>query len=717
MPLTPKAFETLVVLVRAQGRLVEKDELMRSVWPNVFVEESGLTRNISALRKALSNDSNLQFIETIPKRGYRFVADFREVKGSGEEVPLREPAPPVPHMGSGNGHEIAASPSPLEDHGDHSVPHSEAEVRQLSRWGRPLLRRWLVPSGALLAAILLYLVYSAYRQADNAGLDFTRMSIRPLTTTGRVLDAAVSPDGKYLTYAVNEGTYQSLWVRQIATLSNIQIVPPAEVLYRGLNFSVDGDYIYFARATDASPHRALFRVPALGGDPVKLVDYVSSPITFSPDGSRLAFVRYLPSLGEYRLITATNQGTDEAILAVRRIPDFLSTEGPAWSPDNRLIACGVGTFTGGYSVSVAGFRLSDKSEVVISDRKWSNLRRLAWLHDGSGLMVPARDPSSGFSHQIWFIPYPRGTPRRVTNDLSDYRGMSVTADSRALVTVQPEQTSRICVVPAGDSRNVEWISSGNYDGFYGLAWAPTGQVIYTSVTDGSIDLWRVDPKEGQAQQLTHNAGMCVNPSVTRDGKYVLFDSDQLGPRNIWRLRLSDGELLRLTDGDLDLDPVPSGDGCYVIYSSIRSGKRKLWKVPIEGGQPELVSNDLLEFPAVSPDGRYIACTRQVSEDGAHSEVAVVHYHNGELVKTYPDLPTTPWRLLRWTPDSQSLTYVRNSGGVFNVMVQPMDNGAPRQLTDFRTDRIFSFDWSHDGTQLACARGLISYDAVLISSYR
>src|SRR5215467_8190934 len=77
IPLTPKAFQTLLVLVKAQGRVVAKDELLQKVWPDTFVEEATLAQNVFTLRKQLENDSGAIYIETIPKIGYRFVAPVR----------------------------------------------------------------------------------------------------------------------------------------------------------------------------------------------------------------------------------------------------------------------------------------------------------------------------------------------------------------------------------------------------------------------------------------------------------------------------------------------------------------------------------------------------------------------------------------------------------------------------------------------------------------
>src|SRR4051794_28903217 len=89
--LTPKVFDTLLVLVENSGHIVAKNELMQRLWPDSFVEEGNLAFNISILRKALAEGSGeVQFIETVPRRGYRFVASVRELEDEGADLVLEK---------------------------------------------------------------------------------------------------------------------------------------------------------------------------------------------------------------------------------------------------------------------------------------------------------------------------------------------------------------------------------------------------------------------------------------------------------------------------------------------------------------------------------------------------------------------------------------------------------------------------------------------------
>src|SRR5262249_40127230 len=141
------------------------------------------------------------------------------------------------------------------------------------------------------------------------------------------------------------------------------------------------------------------------------------------------------------------------------------------------------------------------------------------------------------------------------------------------------------------------------------------------------------------------------------------------------------------------------------------------KVSIDGGEPIPVINKYALTPSVSPDGKLIACY-YVDEKTRASKIALFPFAGGDPVKLF-DLPPNAAadprnQPLRWLPDGRAFTYIRTRGGVSNIWVQPVDGGESKQLTDFKTDRIFSFDFSRDGKQLALSRGVIDTDVVLIN---
>ncbi len=317
--------------------------------------------------------------------------------------------------------------------------------------------------------------------------------------------------------------------------------------------------------------------------------------------------------------------------------------------------------------------------------------------------------------QIWYVSYPEGTTRRITNDSNDYRDLSLTADSRALVSVQSNRLVTIWVAASGDADRTNKITSA-VGWTYGLAWTPDNRIIYSTMASGKLDLWSMHNDGSNKVQLTSNAGSNYHPAVSRDGRYIFFSSSRTGKFNIWRMDTDGSNPKHLTNGDSDFYPYPSPDGKSVFYQSggAGSGKPTLWKVSSEGGQPLQLTDAYSAVPVVSPDGKFIAC-RYLDERIKTQKVAIIPADGGSPLKTF-DIPVHPWQRIRWTNDGQGLTYVDIHTGVSNIWKQPINGGPAKQVTNFRADQIFSYDWSNDN-QLACERGAETNDVVLISDHR
>src|SRR5436190_5786833 len=167
---------------------------------------------------------------------------------------------------------------------------------------------------ALLALVLAGIGYGIYKwtaKQSKPAPAFQSAKFQRLTTSGRASDAAISPDGKYVAHVKSDAGQRSLWLRQVATTSDTQIVPPSQQNYYGITFSKDGDYIYYARGEPNNFLRTLYQVPVLGGASRKVIENVNSPVSLSQDGTRLAFVRANVARGETALVVANADGTGE----------------------------------------------------------------------------------------------------------------------------------------------------------------------------------------------------------------------------------------------------------------------------------------------------------------------------------------------------------------------------------------------------------------------
>ena len=578
----------------------------------------------------------------------------------------------------------------------------------------------LIASVLVVAGVVLGLKYIGRNQPATKTEPFGKIKLTRLTTTGKArLFAAISPDGKYVAYVMGDPGQQSIWLRHIATGSDQEIVPSTGVIYCCTFFSPDGSYIYYAKATTNAPS-VIYQVPVLGGTPRVIIEDVDTPPTFSPDGKRFAFIRGYVNEGIAALIVANVDGTGEQKLATYDITNFFirnNTMMPAWSPDGEIIVIRVPVSdAGGIYYRILAVRAKDGTATPLSPQKWSSLGQFAWLADGTGLIFTASDEAPGSPQQIWYISYPNGEARKITNDINQYFGLSLTADSKSLVTLQRDLTASIWIATNGETGQATQITSNKYDGLDGVAFAPDGRVVYTSRTSGNPNLWIANADGTGQKQLTADIHDNITPTVSPDGRYVVLVSESAGAQNIWRMDIDGGNLKQLTNGKRNVFPNCSPDSQWVVYTSFDTGQQRLWRVPIDGGTPTQLTDYTSSQPVVSPDGKQIACGYVDEQTKPHQWiVGIIPFEGGQPTRRF-DIPTWPVRL-RWTRDGRALTYILTRAGISNIWSQPIDGSKPVQLTDFKSDQIYFFDWSRDGHQLSLARGSAISDVVLISNLK
>lgn len=576
---------------------------------------------------------------------------------------------------------------------------------------------------AIVAAGITGLVYMYLHQRGKR----TQSTLQPtkvtrLTTTGKTAVAAISPDGKIVAYIANEAGQRSLWVRQVATTRNLQIVPPSEVNYSGVTLSPDGNYVYYVIGPPNKAVRELYQVSVLGGTPKKILTDIDSPVTFSPDGKQIAFRRGVPEKAEWSLIVAGADGTGERTLATRKSPEFY--ELAAWSPDGKSIAVSAGNNAAGKEMTVIAVNVEDGTESPLTSEKWLGVGQIAWLADGSGLVMNAVDKDSRIS-QLWQLSYPEGTAKRLTNDLNNYVGISLASQTGDLITIRYDQSSNIWITPTAtqpqtralrngiaiDTSQARQITSGASK-YFGGSWTPDGQIVFASDVSGRHDLWVMDQDGANQKQLTADAGDNFQPVVSPDGSSVVFVSDRKDVRhNLWRMDIDGNNTRQLTSGHYDRNPTFSPDGKWIIYASMGVSQPNLWRVSTDGGEAVKLTDKFAIAPQVSPDGKLIACYYWDETPDSQLGIALIPFEGGQPVKRL-NLPSA---VVRWTPDGNALTYVDSRSGVSNVWSQPVDGGKPVQLTDFKSDLIFAFEWSRDGRQLAVARGIVTSDVVLFGN--
>jgi serine/threonine protein kinase/Tol biopolymer transport system component/tetratricopeptide (TPR) repeat protein len=594
---------------------------------------------------------------------------------------------------------------------------------QVSKARRP---RKVFALGLAISLVLGLAAFGGYRlwlrnRATAQVVPFQTIELTRFTNSGRVNDAAISPDGRYVAYvAANEGK-ESIWLRELANSNATLIVPPTDVTYYGGTFSSDGKHFYYTSMEHSNSIGVLYRVPVSGGVPVKLIVDVDGPISLSSDDGQIAFVRGA-STGERALMIARADGTDERKVASRTGYGAFSFNGPAWSPDGSSIACGAAYVdqSGRYSNLVA-VDVKDGSIRQLSTQKWKLMGRIAWLKDGKGLVFTANKIGTPSTSQLWYLPYPNGELQRITRDLQDYHGVTVTSDATTLVSKQTQTISALWIAPNGNADLAKAILSHKADDAYDpfsysrtrFSWTSNGQIIYTSLVNGNPNIWVMNANGTGHKQLTNDPGDNSFPSVTPDSRYIIFVSNRSGFMNLWRMDSDGGNQKRLTMGEDDSWPWSTPDSRWIVYHSGNQGLRTLWRVSTEGGHPEQLTDYPSLCPVVSPDGQWISFYYR-PETKAPWKLAIIPFNGGPPVKTM-DIPRdVDFRsLVRWTPDGSSLAYIVNRDGIHNIWVQPLDGRPASQLTNFKSDQIFWFDWSPDGQQLGVSRGTVTSDVVMI----
>jgi serine/threonine protein kinase/Tol biopolymer transport system component len=588
--------------------------------------------------------------------------------------------------------------------------------------------------GVLLMAIAALLALFLHeRMGHHQDASFAQMTVTPITSTGNIHSATISGDGKWLACVSDDNGAHALYVRQLATGSTAQVVGGSAGEIGGITFSPDGNYLFFVKHEQGTGLGALFQVPSLGGAPRQLVVDVDSPVTFSPDGKRFAFVRQSTREKSSSLLAANTDGTGEKPIRVVHIPEFFSPSGPAWSPDGKRIAVAKTSKGDSQTFDMEIIEVETGAERKLGSREWENVRQVSWMPDGSGIVFGASAEKASFNAQLWEVSYPEGSARRITNDLNNYLGTSITADGSALATVKLTYSGSLWVANFGSAAAFSpphQITSGisRADGLKGLAWPAPGQILYTYFTSGELKLAAIAPDGSNLRDVAVTTGTPAFPSWCGDGQHLVFSiaARERGLSvSIWRSDLDGTNWKQLTYGTVDVWPSCSFDGRFVVYADASAGMPTLRKVSIEGGSPVSLSKETLFFPVISPDGNSIAA-------GYHpdlaklSKLAILGVESGEIQRVYDVTPDTELggeggTSIAWTKDGRAVLLIVNKEGASSLWAQPLASvGAPapaaRQLMNLGPDEVWSFALSPDGKQIVYARGLPVTDAVLISHF-
>lgn len=684
----------LSLFVTRRGDLITREEIAACLWKDAQTIDvaSGINTALNQLRAQLGDDpGSPKYIETVVGAGYRFIASVAEV-----EAPLKPPGGVPDDLGPAKPEEVSL---PLPE-----VPVSEGKPRNHRRAAA------LAAAAAFLigAPVAFFLQASSHRATRPASLHLARV-----TDSGDVEFADISPDGKYVAYVRQIAGQRTLWLKQLTTERVLKLAAIGSFECPGLTFSPDGNYVYFVRKKPLEPSGQLFQLPLLGGDPTRVLEGISGAPAISPDGLKIAFVRSsLETHGEDSIVTAAIDGGRERVLATYKAPGIhfnLIT----WTADGRSLAFPLQTrlmtipAEGGAAQPLAG-------------QDWKAIDDLWQLPHSRDLIVVGRLADST-SSQIFEVSMAKGSIRQITRDLSNYKQARITADGKSLLAVQDVVLSTIQVLNPSAGSALRSLSAQNqsHDGVTGLAWTPQGTIVYASDPDRHRELMTMDADGSNPKVLAKadvGASVISDPAVSPHGEFIAVALWSAGDgANIWRMNMSGGSQMRLSAGIQDFPPSVTPDGKWVVYGSVQGKGSVLMKVPSAGGPATSLTDYNADNPSVSPDGKWVACFR-VPDVKQPATLAIVPIAGGPPAKVFQLPETATHTPLGWMPDGRAVSFVNDVDGVGNIWQQPLDGGPATAITNFTSDKIFYFRWANDG-RLALSRGTRTVDTVLIREFQ
>jgi len=584
--------------------------------------------------------------------------------------------------------------------------------------------RWAVTAGLFVLLVMLgaasFGVYSLLHR--SAAKPFQNFTVTQVTNTGKASRAAISPDGRYLLSVIYDKGMTSLWLRNVPTGSDTQVIPPSASSYWGLTFSPDGNYIYFDRANPGSA-ASIFRAPVLGGTPQVVARETQADFAISPDGKRIAYIGERdPKSNMYRILTASSDGSNEMVVQSRA-----AEEEPwalAWSPQGNELFCSIlYRRNGGHAIDALD--IATAKWRLVSTSKDKLVRKMRWSADGHTLFVIYSTKGAYSTNgQIGFLRDGAGDIEPITRDANTYRDLTLSADGNTLATVLVRGSVALSVRPvqptgnrrggqaANSQQEPQPLLSESREGFtdlYGLAWTPDGNLLFSDIDR----LLKIAP-DGKYQTLLppDPAAEIYFPSAC-GANYLILTWGRTNSVGIWRTNADGSNPVKLTDGRVDFWPVCSPDKKTVYYVD---SWRQIMRIPFDGsskeetmfGVPEGYSR--LWHLSVSPDGKTVA-TIAGGAQGSAAKVALFELGSSSLPRM---LDTTHHSTgLQFTPDGKSVIFAIYENEVDNVWLQPLDGSAGHAITDFKSEWIWSFAISPDGKSLAVLRGHNDADVVLL----
>ncbi|MEJ7848529.1 MAG: winged helix-turn-helix domain-containing protein [Pyrinomonadaceae bacterium] len=679
--ITPKALMLLLALLENRGHIVEKEVLMKHVWADSFVEEGNLAFTMNLLRKALGDDPHHpRFIETVARRGYRFIGD-------------------APEPENGNG--------PLK-----MLPPDAIKSKRF-RWRRTTI---MLAAAVILCAAFVGSWNSASSGSEaSAPILLSDFNEKKLSTNGAFSHSVISRDGKNVFYVNKSRGLSSVWVRQLEISSNLEIIPPSCDFYGGLSLSPDGGLLYFARAPQGADGQLdIFRVSIFGGVPEKIISETQGWLDISSDGRKVSFVRcyYRDDENCSLWIADAETGKNEIKLAVRPKPFRIGAN--RISPDGKSVA-----FAAGQSENQANeFTLMKVStengkENEITAERFFNIKGIAWLPNQSGLLFTAsRMPSVSF--QIWRVSAGSGSLKPLTMESEAYSNLSMDGEGNSLVATKVANDFKLYVYQM-ENPAVPPVTPADATS---LDFADDNTIVFSSRRTGNDEIWTMGADGSGLRQLTGNAADNINPTAAAGGRFIYFTSNRTGEAHVWRMNADGSMPLQMTTGEGGFSVHVSADSRWIYYLSSR--ERSLRRVSADGLNDEFILKAKTDQIAFASDGLRAAYLEKL--EGKRS-LTVVSIPDARIISRFPAAdPDAQITGIDWAADGKHLAYVMSGRGSERntLWYQPMGEGLPFRVAELGDGQLAGqsgLSLSPGGKRFAVLKGGWKHDAVLFTGLK
>lgn len=588
--LQEQPFRILSILLEHPGETVSREQLRQALWKaDTFVDfDRGLNAAMAKLRQALGDSAdNPRFIETLARRGYRFIG-------------------------------------PVFCHSQLALEHQPCLPVVVTQ------RRWkhmiAVGSVAVGLGVALVIWFAQRKHATN----YPDLRVTPLTTDpGLQIQPSFSPDGSRVAYAWKGPKDKNfgIYVKLLGSGDPVRITDLNSPAFSPV-WSPDGQRIAFLR--DKGAQEAIVLLPASGGRSVELTRFTKPSLGvgsciwypnptncgYPPSGSLMAW----SSDGKY-LITSGSQTTESpAIIRVSvdtgeqtpmTVPHRVGAGdvGPALSPNGRTLAFIRASGSGSTEVYV--MPLSEASLPSGPPRQLTfdsaMLDPPAWTADGRELLFAS---DRGGRRALWrVLASGTGKPVRLAGVGENAYGVAVSPHGQHLVYGQRYESRNLWKIPirAGKSGEPVRVTTTTKRDTW-AHYSPDGRrITFESDRSGVHEIWVCNANGSNTFQLTNfGKGWSGSPRWSPDGMSVAFDSNAAGNWDIYMVRIEGGPAIRLTtNAATDAIPNWSREGDWIYFTSNRTGRHEIWKIRSNGSSEMQVTTTGGIFAVESPDGQYL----------------------------------------------------------------------------------------------------------------